>query len=279
MARPLRIEFSGALYHVTARGNAREDIYRSDQDRKYFLDLLKNTSERYSWLCHSYCLMSNHYHLLIETGTPSLSKGMQLVNGGYTQYYNRVNKRIGHVFQGRYKAILVEKDNYLLELCRYIVLNPVRADMVRSAKDWPWSSYRAIAGFAKPHPVLTTDWVLGVFGRRRKVAQDSYRTFVKEGRNQPSPWEVLKNQIYLGTEEFVEDMQSKLDPKQSLAGIPKLQKMSPLKPMSYYAQKYAERNEAMAVAYRSGHYSLQQVGDYYGVSYATVSRAVKAYES
>ena len=121
MARPLRIEFAGGLYHVTSRGNAREDIYCNDDDRKIFLQLLYRACERYDWYCHAYCLMSNHYHLLIETGTPSLSKGMKYINGSYTQAYNRLHKRVGHVFQGRYKAILVEKDNYLLELSRYIV--------------------------------------------------------------------------------------------------------------------------------------------------------------
>ena len=113
MARPLRIEFAGGLYHVTSRGNAREDIYVDDDDRIAFLELLHKACNRYDWYCHAYCLMSNHYHLLIETGTSSLSKGMKYINGTYTQGYNRTHKRVGHVFQGRYKAILVEKDSYL----------------------------------------------------------------------------------------------------------------------------------------------------------------------
>lgn len=142
MARPLRIEFSGAVYHVTSRGNAQQNIFLCDDDRQAFLDLLGIACERFRWQCHAYCLMSNHYHLLIETQAPSLSKGMKYLNGTYTSAFNRRHFRIGHVFQGRYKAILVEKDAYLLELSRYIVLNPVRARMVRSAKDWPWSSYR-----------------------------------------------------------------------------------------------------------------------------------------
>jgi putative transposase len=135
MARPLRIEFSGALYHVTARGNAQQDIYLTDDDKLEFLSLLQRACERYHWLCHAYCLMTNHYHLLIETHTPTLSKGMKYLNGTYTQAFNRRHKRVGHVFQGRFKGILVEKDSYLLELSRYIVLNPVRAHMVRSVKD------------------------------------------------------------------------------------------------------------------------------------------------
>ncbi len=118
MARPLRIEFAGALYHVTARGNAREDIYRDDADRQQFLRLLWTMANRHDWYCHAYCLMDNHYHLLVETNTPTLSKGMKLLNGTYTQYFNRQHRRVGHVFQGRFKAILVQKDAHLLELAQ-----------------------------------------------------------------------------------------------------------------------------------------------------------------
>lgn len=149
MARPLRIEFAGALYHVTARGNARQDIYLDDGDRRQFLDLLAHAVNRHDWYCHAYCLMGNHYHLLVETGTPTLSKGMKLLNGSYTQYFNQRYRRVGHVFQGRYSAVLVQKESYLLELARYIALNPVRAQMVRRAQDWPWSSYCATAGLAE----------------------------------------------------------------------------------------------------------------------------------
>ena len=278
MARPLRIEFSGALYHVTARGNAQQDIYLTDDDRQEFLSLLQRACDRYHWLCHAYCLMTNHYHLLIETQTPTLSKGMKYLNGTYTQAFNRRHKRVGHVFQGRYKGILVEKDSYLLELSRYIVLNPVRAHMVRSAKDWPWSSYRATAGLAKTHPLLTTDTILGNFGRLRKNAQEKYKAFVQQGKSQPSPWGSLKNQIYLGSDEFVKDMQCKIDPDQSLKDIPKPQKNSPIKPLIHYKERFKNRNRAMAEAYRSGHYTLSEIGNEFGVSYATVSRAVKEYE-
>src|SRR3972149_660628 len=149
MARPLRIEFAGALYHVTSRGNAQANIFGDDDDREQLLSLLFNTVTRYDWYCHAYCLMDNHYHLLIETGTPSLSRGMKLLNGTYTQYFNRQHRRVGHVFQGRFKAILIQKESYLLELARYIVLNPVRAQMVRSAKEWRWSSYRATGGYGE----------------------------------------------------------------------------------------------------------------------------------
>ena len=278
MARPLRIEFSGALYHVTARGNAQGDVYRDDGDRRAFLALLGQAVRRYDGYCHAYCLMGNHYHLLLETGSPILSKGMKYLNGTYTQSFNRRHRRVGHVFQGRFKGILVQKDAYLLELARYIVLNPVRARMVRRAQDWPWSSYRATAGLGEPAACLNTDWILASFGNTRESAQKRYRGFVLEGKGQPSPWEQLKNQIYLGDDAFVENMQCKLNPKQSLKDIPKKQKQAPIKPLDFYADKYEDRDKAMAYAYLSGHYTLAQVGQHFDVSYATVSRAVKRLE-
>lgn len=146
MSRPLRIEFTGALYHATSRGDGREVIFLGDEDRYLFLDVLSEVVRGFNWAIHAYCLMDNHYHLLIETSEGNLSKGMRQLNGVYTQRFNRRHGRVGHVFQGRYKAILVQKESYLLELARYVVLNPVRARMVRTPDQWPWSSYRATAG-------------------------------------------------------------------------------------------------------------------------------------
>ena len=160
MARPLRLEYAGALYHITARGNGRGEIFVDDEDRQRFLSALAATVIRLGWLCHAYCLMDNHYHLLIETPTASLSEGMRQINGTYTQSFNRRHGRVGHVLQGRFKAILVERESYLLELCRYIVLNPVRAGLVKEAGRYPWSSYRATAGLEAAPAGLMVDWVL-----------------------------------------------------------------------------------------------------------------------
>ena len=135
MIRPLRIEYPGAIYHITSRGNARERIFLEDADRLIFLEILGSVVKKYNWLCHAYCLMDNYYHALIETPDPNLSLGMRQLNGVYTQSFNRRQSRVGHVFQGRYKSILVQKDEHLLELCRYIVLNPVRAGMVNQPKE------------------------------------------------------------------------------------------------------------------------------------------------
>ena len=160
MARPLRIEFPGALYHVTSRGNARQDIALDDEDRAAFLAVLAEARERFAWLVHAYCLMGNHYHLMVETPEANLSRGMRQLIGVYTQRFNRRHGRVGHLFQGRYKAILVERESYLLELCRYVVLNPVRAGLVARVEDWRWSSYAETAGRARPGGPVTTGWIL-----------------------------------------------------------------------------------------------------------------------
>jgi putative transposase len=168
--------------------------------------------------------MSNHYHLLIETPDSNLSKGMRQLNGVYTQSYNRLHNRVGHVFQGRFKAILVEKETCLLELARYIVLNPVRAGMVRAAKDWPWSSYRATTGRVQGLDCVNTDWLLAAFGKRKSTAIEQYKVFVAEGKGQPSPWAKLRNQVYLGSPPFVEKMQSLIDGDKELSEIPSSQR-------------------------------------------------------
>src|SRR3972149_3675574 len=171
MARPLRIEYDGALYHVTSRGNGRKAIFKDDGDRELFLTTLGQVIERFHWLCHAYCLMDNHYYLVIETPDGNLSKGMRQLNGVYTQAFNRRHRRVGHLFQGRYHAVVVEKEAHLLELCRYVVLNPVRVKACRTAGEWRWSSYRATAGVSPAPPFLRLDWLLGQFGQARRQAQ------------------------------------------------------------------------------------------------------------
>jgi putative transposase len=279
MARPIRLEFAGALYHVTARGDRREDIYEDDADREAFLSLLSVVCERYNWTCHAYCLMSNHYHLLIETPDANLSKGMRQLNGMYTQQFNRLHNRVGHVFQGRYKAILVEKQSYLLELARYIVLNPVRAQMVRSAKDWRWSSYRATAGQVEVPQFLVTVWLLATFGSRKTEAIEKYRQFVAEGKGKPAPWSELRNQVYLGSDSFVEKLQSHIDNEQELSEIPAKQRRPVAKAIDYYVAHSKSRNAAITEAYGSGGYTLKEVGKYFGLHYSTVSGIIKNHKS
>lgn len=276
MSRPLRMEYAGALYHVTSRGDRQEDIYLDDTDREQFLTVLGDVCERFNWVIHAFCLMSNHYHLLIETPDSNLSKGMRQLNGVYTQRINRRHKRVGHVFQGRYKAIIVQKDNYLLELARYIVLNPVRARMVRSAREWPWSSYRATTGQATKQEWLTTDWVLSAFGRKTSVAITAYKAFISEGKNQPSPWESLKNQVYLGDDGFVEKVQTQIEKDRDLSEVPLAQRRKVAKTLQEYEQQAATRDEAIDNAYASGGYSMKEIGEHFGLHYSRVSRLLKA---
>ncbi len=165
--------------------------------------------------------MDNHYHLLIETPEANLAKGMRQLNGVYTQTFNRIHRRAGHVFQGRYKAILVEKESYLLELCRYVVLNPVRAMIVKRPEDWRWSSYLSTGGIKGVPEYLTVDWIFGQFGCNRKEAQKGYRDFVKAGVVEESPWKNIKGQILLGGEGFIEKLRNLLSEKEEIKEIPK----------------------------------------------------------
>jgi len=210
MSRPLRIEFEGAVYHVTSRGNARQNIYEDDTDRHRFLELLAREINQQRWFCYAYCLMGNHYHLLIETPEANLRRGMARLNGMYSQWFNRRHLRVGHLFQGRYKAIVVEKESHLLELCRYVVLNPVRAGLVKRIDQWEWSSYRATAYGGDSASWLSTKWILSQFGKNSAQAQRTYRRFVAEGAGEPSPWEKLRGQIYLGSERFLKEMSQRI---------------------------------------------------------------------
>ena len=202
MARPLRLEFAGALYHVTSRGDRREDIYRDDDDRRTWLSVLDTVCERFNWVVHAYCQMSNHYHLVVETPDANLSRGMRQLNGLYTQGYNRRHGLVGHLFQGRYKAILVQKEGYLLELSRYVVLNPVRAHIVEDPAEWPWSSLRAALGGCEVPAWLDTDWLLSHFAPQRQRARRAFMRFVMDGVGRPSPLEHVQHQILLGDPAF-----------------------------------------------------------------------------
>lgn len=276
MSRPLRIELAGGLYHVTSRGDRREDIYQDDADREVWLRLLAQCCERFNWAIHAWCQMSNHYHLIIETPEGNLSAGMRQLNGVYTQLVNRRHGRVGHVFQGRYKGILVERDSYLLELARYVVLNPVRAGMVKHAGKWKWSSYHATIGADDRPEWLHTDWLLGQFGAQRTRQIERYIEFVQEGVRAPRIWENLRGQVFLGSESFVDAMQAELESstKGTNREIPRLQRRALAKSLAYYRETFDDAKSGMAAAYATGDYTLQAIADAFGVHYATVSRAV-----
>ncbi len=277
MSRPLRIELAGGLYHVTSRGNRRENIYDNDEDRKEWLTILEKVCARFNWRCHAYCLMDNHYHFVIETAEGNLSKGMRQLNGVYTQYFNRQYNRVGHVFQGRYKAILVEKETYLLELSRYVVLNPVRAKMVGQAEDWPWSSYQAMLGKVEPYPWLEINWILGQFSDDRLKAVERYINFVREGVGLPPVWTDLKQQIYIGSDQFIESMLKKVGQgEKGVDDVPLMQRRLVPKTIEEYREQSNSRNESIRAAFSSGGYTMKQIGSYFGLHYTSVSRIINS---
>lgn len=278
MARPLRLELSGGVYHVTSRGDGREDIYLSDADRQLWLQVFAEVCDRFNWVCHAWCQMTNHYHLLIETPDANLSLGMRQLNGVYTQRFNRSHNRVGHVFQGRFKGILVERDSYLLELARYVVLNPLRAkNMVERLDEWPWSSYLSTCGQVPAPAWLQTDWILGQFGEDRVAAIAAYVEFVHAGARLPSVWTQLQGQIYLGSEAFVSQMQALVETRPNVKEVPRAQRRGMMVPLADFAAQYP-RNEAMTRAFLSGHHTQQAIADHFGVHYTTVSRIIKATE-
>lgn len=224
MSRPLRLEFPGALYHVTSRGHERGPIFRDEADRRHFLNLLASVISDQAWLLHSYCLMGNHYHLLMETARPTLSRGMQSLNGLYSQHFNRRHERAGHVFEGRFKAILVQREAHLLELHRYIVLNPVRAGLSSRPGDWRWSNYRATSGAIPPPPWLEVGPTLSLFSSFGSGACGAYARFVAEGVGQiGSPLNGVRRQIYLGDRRFLEEMSEEVARLRKSSEIPAAQ--------------------------------------------------------
>ena len=283
MSRPLRLEFANALYHVTSRGDRREPIFIDDADRSMWLDVFGQVCGRFDWRCHAWCLMTNHYHLVVETPEPNLSRGMRQLNGVYTQRFNRRYGHLGHVFQGRFKAILVERESYLLELARYVVLNPVRARMVSDAGAWPWSSYAAMTGAQPVATWLETDGLLQQFGSRRDHAVARYIDFVRAGVGLPSLWESLQGQIYLGSDLFIERVQALAEARgPDLREVPFAQRRplrtskarKPAEPLSP-----ADRDEAIAAGYAAGRCSMRELADRHGVHVSTVSRAVARQEA
>jgi hypothetical protein len=218
--------------------------------------------------------MDNHYHLVIETPEANLSRGMRNLNGVYTQAFNRRHRKVGHLFQGRYTAILVDKDMYLLELSRYVVLNPVRAGIVKSAGQWPWSSYRATIARAAAPAWLDTDWLLSQLAGKRSVARSRYVRFITEGKDQPKIWQHLRGQIYLGDEIFVKRLHRHLDRDDQMKEIPRAQRRTEPKSLAHYTHHARDAKQAMVAAYTSGGYTLAQIASHFNVHYSTVSRAV-----
>ncbi len=280
MSRPLRIEYSGALYHVTCRGDRRGAIYRTDSDRTVWMHMLAASCSRFNFRIHAFCQMGNHFHLLVETIDGELAGGMRHLNGCYAQYFNRRHGLVGHLFQGRYKAILCQKDSYLLELARYIVLNPVRAGLVQSPIAWPWSSHRYVLGLT---PKAVPAWfdrqeILSRFNENIEKAQLAYTDFVQDGIDKASPLSAVRDQLILGSDEFRASFQTGAQSR-GMSEVARPQRRPRSKPLAAYFVTGASRNEAMARAYLSLAYSMSEIARHCNVCTRTVSRAVQEFES
>jgi putative transposase len=276
MSRPLRLEFEGALYHVTSRGDRREPIFEDDIDRQTLLEVVAQGVARFDAVVYAYCLMGNHYHFVLQTRQPNLSRLMRHINGVYTQAYNRRHRKVGHLFQGRFKAVVVDGDAYFLEVCRYVDLNPVRAGMARRPRDWSWSSYRAHTGEVELPVWLDSTTLHRQLAPRapRREGPARYAQFVAQGRDVKLWEEALTGQIYLGGEDFVQRMQAYAayaDEKE----IPQTQRRPAAQPLQRYFDQHP-RDVAITQAFLEGGYTQSAIAEVTGLSVSRISRLIKS---
>ena len=286
MSRPLRIEFPGAVYHVTSRGDRRESIFEDDADRQALLAVMALGLARFDARMLAYCLMGNHYHFVLHSAAANLSQLMRHINGVYSQAFNRRHSKVGHLFQGRFKAILVDRDAYLLEVCRYVELNPVRAGMVDAPQAWPWSSYRAHVGEADAPAWLDTEGVHGhLLGHpvhsyaEALHAARCYAELVAAGRD-VRLWDLgLNKQIYLGDDAFVARMQSR-SRRSGLTSkdVPKAQRSTP-RNLMHWLGLCGTREEALRRAHVESAISMTAMAAQLGVSVARVSQLIARAEA
>jgi putative transposase len=291
MARPLRIQYPGACYHVTARGNERRAIFRSRRDREQFLSYLQSAHDRYGAVIHGYCLMDNHYHLLLETPWGNLSQILHHINGAYTTYVNTKWRRSGHLFQGRYKAIVVEKDPYLLELSRYMHLNPVRAGLVKHPSAYRWSSYPSYIGAQRSPEWLTTEFILSSLGQEASSLHEHYRAFVEEGTESKmrKPLAEVFASTFLGSSEFIETLRQKAMASTILdtRNVPVLRQLVERPSVEHIEQTIASlvgrnhplfRKWCIYLSHRCSGLPLNEIGSSYGISGAAVSQSRSGFE-
>ena len=274
MARPLRLDIPGALYHITARGNAREPIYRGEHDRNGFLGLLAATCNQYGWVLHAYCLMTNHYYLLLalqETPAGRLVRGMQHLNSCFAQQFNHRHRRVGHLYQGRYHAILVQRERHLIELTRYVVLNPVRAGIVADVAEWPWSSYRATAGLETAPIWLCVDTTIAPFGTGLEGRQ-AYIDFVARGAGARSYWTRTSHKIFLGDQSFIVRTRKQGMTRPNDTELPTAQRGAPARSLTASMRTRADRDAEIVASYATRRETVKTLGTRYGLHYSQISR-------
>jgi REP element-mobilizing transposase RayT len=250
MSRQPRIQYPGALYHITSRGNRRATIFLDEHDYLVWHETFSKTANKFGFVSHSFCLMPNHFHILLETQLANLSEGMQFLNSHYCQHFNKRHEKVGHLLQGRFNAELVDQNSYFAELGRYITLNPVRAGLVRSAAEWRWSSYRYTAGFATPPDWLEIDRMLSHFGEAKNKQHAAFCTFVANGLSASNPLKGRRKRL---------SQQA-------------LETHTPPQPLANYAAR-ADRAQALSDAISSGAYTKKDIAEAFGISRKSISRA------
>lgn len=270
MSRPRRIEFAGALYHIRSRGNGGADIVLDDVDRQRFLDVLGQVVVYFGWKCHSYCLMSNHYHLLIETRSGNLSAGMRQLNGAFSQWFNRRHRRRGHLFQGRFEATLVERESYLLELHRYVARNPVKPGLVKTAAEWRWSHFGALMGAGPLPSWADSRAVFTLFAADERHGRELFRNFVEGTQSDFDPRVSIKGQLFLGGFEFC----AQFEAERGSTEVPASQFSPARRPLSVILGDGAPWTEAARIAHQREGYTMQQIADHLGIHLSTVSRRI-----
>lgn len=273
MARPMRIEYPGAVYHVTTRGNRRSMIFLEDEDDKTFLSILQEIVVRFHVLCHAYCLMGNHYHLVIETGEGNLSQAMKHLNGVYTQRFNKRHGKSGHVFQGRYNAILIKKSSHLLAACRYVVLNPVRAGLVTAPADWNWSSYKGTAGMQSAPGFLSTSWLLSQFSENPFEARARYIEFVSD-MSAAKLWDDLVAGIALGDAAFALECRLLAHGDGDTGEIPAFERYAGRPVLPEILDGVGSNGEKWLKAVETFGYTQKEVAGYMGMHYSYISRVL-----
>lgn len=281
MSRQMRVEYPGAVYHLTSRGIRKEWIFLDDLDFRTFLECLEETVSRFSFLCHGYCLMSNHYHILIETRESNLSQGMRYLNSVYAQQFNKRYDRVGHLFQGRYKGILVQKEDYLLELCRYIVMNPVRAGLVDHPAEYKWSSCRTFLAYGnRSDSFVQKEWILKQFDDDPVEARKKFIGFVLKESNSDSPLSSIKANLVLGSDEFIRSLKGRTGPTVNGTEISRAQRFLTRDTLQnlFSNPKFINkdlRNKAIIDAFINHGYTQKEIANHLKLHVVTVGRIIK----
>jgi REP element-mobilizing transposase RayT len=294
MARPLRLSFENAVYHITARGNRREPIFYADQDRKAFLEKINETFLKYSFVCFAYCLMDNHYHLFVKTPLANITQGMHYLNTSYVNWFKARHKVVGVIFQGRYKSILVDENNYGVLLSAYIHLNPYRAGTVENPREYPWSSYLTYVDGENSPVVLDTDFILGQFDNDKIIAQKKYETYVTENRTMENPMQKSFKGLALGSSKFIDSIKKQVEAVESKREIPDIKILTSHTAEEIIQQVMTEFSVTREEIFRKkrGNFfrqmtifllrqftplSLKEIGELFQMDYSAVSQACRRY--